>query len=165
MEKKMINKTFTNEQVFNITSWYKKMRGDEATKHKFDCLPFKMQFALRSNIKTLEDAIQPFEEMIKDYKTQLQSEFFTEDKTVKVTDENGAEMLKLKDEYLKEYVMRGNELQEKLNEVSNDQISLNLACYDMESILDNLDDDAIEKSGMDVDDFAMLEFMKIEEEV
>lgn len=160
MEKKLMNKTFTNIEILNIVAWYNQMRNNDETKHKFECLPFKIQYALRSNIKTMADTIKPFEEMIADYKKQLQEEFFTEDKTDKIHTDKGDE-LKLKDEYLDEYTRRGHELEEKLNEVSFEKTDVQLSCYDLDEILDALCEEAIEKYGMTVDDFSMLEFMNV----
>lgn len=160
MEKKLMNKTFTNIEILNIVAWYNKMRNNDETKHKFECLPFKIQYALRSNIKAMADTIKPFEEMINDYKKQLQEEFFTEDKTNKIHTDKGDE-LKLKDEYLEEYTRRGHELEEKLNEVSFENTDVTLSCYDLDEILDALSEEAIEKYGMTVDDFSMLEFMNV----
>ena len=160
MEKKIINKTFANIEVLNIVAWYNKMRNNDETKHKFECLPFKVQYALRSNIKTMADTIKPFEEMITDYKKQLQEEFFTEDRVDIIHTENGDEM-KLKEEYIEEYTRRGHELEEKLNEVSFEKTDVQLSCYDLDEILDALCEETIEKYGMTVDDFSMLEFMNV----
>lgn len=165
MEKKMMTKTFMVAEIVNIVSWYNKIRSEEATKHKFDCLPFKIQYALRNNIKAMAEEIKTFDEMKNEFAQQLQQEFFTEEKTDKVPGENGADdQLKLKDEYVDEYRTKCAELDKKLYEVAIEKTDVSLSCYSLEAIIENLDEETIEKSGIDIDDFSMLEFMNITEE-
>lgn len=160
-----MTKQLMNLELYNLVEWYTNVRTNTTTKDKFNCLPFKVQYALKSNMKTIEKAIEPFKELRDEYVEPLRAEYFTEDrtdkKTVKGEDGNEQEVVQLKAEYIPEFQDKLKVVNEKLQEVLLEKVDVQVICYDFDTLVDELDDKEIEKYNMTLDDFNMLEFMNV----
>ena len=91
-----------NIAAINLIQWY----TENETQKRLASLPLKIQWTLRKNMKALEPIATDFNEFRDELNKKRNAEWFVEDngKCDKTTDDNGEEVLKIKDEYLEEFI-------------------------------------------------------------
>ena len=94
-----MEKTIQTIVAINTVQWYSEAKERLAT------LPLKDQWAVFKNIKTLQPYYTDFENFKAELTQKRAADWFVEDngKCEKVTDEEGKEVLKVKDEYLEDF--------------------------------------------------------------
>ena len=71
-----MEKTLKVLECININEWYNKMRQEK----KLDGLTVKTLWALRKNMKKIQDVVDSFNEFKEGLENDLKAEFFTEEK-------------------------------------------------------------------------------------
>lgn len=152
MEKKTINRTFSNIEALNIDSWFSLTKTEH--RDRLSKLPFRVNASLRRNMQKIAEAVQPVKDIREDMLTELREKYFTPDRTHEVETE-GSRQMALNDEYVADYQNEVNECNRRLNELLADTVEVELIVYDMESVYDGLPDDCT----LDIDDMDILSFM------
>lgn len=153
-------KKFNTLEVLNICTWYKQARENE--KKPLNDLPLKAQWNLKKNIAALTPIAENFFSLQQESEEQLRSAYISDEKSYVDTDENGQEIRKVKDEYLDDFQKEVNDLNNKLNDILNEENEFDLAIIDVDKIIDEIGDKETELS---VDDLEILSLMAEEKRV
>lgn len=148
-------RTFEKElmvaECVNLSAWYKAIRDD---KTKLNGLSVQFLWALKKNMKKVDEVTISFEEFRNGLEEQLKKDYFNEEKSepTKFTDENGKEVegRKIKQKYFDDY-------QNELNSL-NTQISDLLATKEKLTFTDmNIEDEIeqIDSRNITIDDLDM----------
>lgn len=152
-------KEFTNIEVINIVSYINKIMTDEQK----SALPTKFKWYLKKNMDKLTPIAAKFEEFRDAEVKELQSNYFTEEKseeyTEKQTDPDGTEhdvpMRKVKAEFMDAYTDDVNVLNSKLQEILAEKNTVEISTVDLDAFVETLPDD----SPIDFDSLNILSFM------
>lgn len=160
-------KTFSTYEIVNICAFV----NNNVTEDQIKELPTKTRWYLKKNIDKIIPIVKTYEEFRDSLVKELQEKYFTNDRsdeyleTKKDTDgnpiikEDGSEetvqMRKIKDEYLDEYTSAVNELNEKLQEILNEQNDVDISTINMDAFVENLPDD----TSIGYDFLSILSFM------
>ena len=139
-----IEKKFNIFELLNTANYFAKERKEREKNggnSKFGCFPPKVQYAISSNIKTIEETIRPFIEIRKEMTDNIKEKYFDDEHSEEhmIDDQN---VRKVKEEYMSDYTKDINEVNKKLNDFMMEKIDLNLFEIDMENLMDNLPEDA-----------------------
>jgi len=143
--------TLSTLEILNIVSWYKEKRQDE--KKPLGALPLKIQWELKKNIDKISPIADSYMNFKQEIENKLQEEYATDEKSM--IDESDNTVRKIKDEYIAEYQKEIAEMTEKLNEILIEQNEIEMNSFDVEDILNNLEDDC----GLTIDDLDILNFL------
>ena len=139
-------------ECLNIQAWYEKARQEK----KLDGLSVQTLWALRKNMKKIQEIVNNFNEFKAGLESDLQQKFFTDQKSEETTiqDENGGStnVRKVKDEYINEYQEEINQINSKLNELAMTKETFSFSAIDMEEEIEKLDDSC----HLDMDDLDIL---------
>lgn len=131
-------------ELLNAANYFAKERKDREKNggnSKFSCFPPKVQYAISSNIKIIEETIRPFVEIRKEMIDNIKEKYFDNVHSKEcVIDEQSVR--KVKEEYMFDYTKDINEVNEKLKDFMMEKICLNFFEIDMEILMDNLPEDA-----------------------
>lgn len=140
-------------ECVNINSWYNQTRQD---RNKLNGLSVKALWALRKNMKKISEITDSFNDFKEGLENELKEDFFNNEKSEEVTikDENGNDTpaQKIKDEFLKEYQDKINEINHKLSELALSKEQLDFTAIDIESEIDRLGADC----NLNMDDLDIL---------
>lgn len=160
---KIEKKYMTNKEMIDTINWFQGMIGNVETHDKFNCLPFKIQLDLKRNIDELIAKIKPYEEFVQDKLKQIQKDFFTDEKSDDVEqeqiNERGEKVIvkakKIKDKYLDEYVKAINPIDIELKKLEQEKEEVQIRVHNMDELLENVPDD----TKLKMSDILMLGFM------
>ena len=148
--------TIQNIVAINLIQWYK----DSSTYERLSSLPLKIQWVLRKNMKVLEPISNTFNEFKDDLTKKRNEVWFVEGngRCEKTTDDNGEEILKIKEECLEDFYKYDEELNKQIKEIVEEETEVDLQPMDIEELLelDNID--------LNIDDLEMLNAFTLEGE-
>ena len=125
-------------ECIGVKQWYDQARAEK----KFDNLTVSTLWSLRKNIKPIIDIVNNFNEFKSGLEEELQTEYFTEEKSqvVTVKDQNGQDTpaRKVKDEFLPEYQEKVAEINEKLKEIVDNVEQFSFSAIDMNKEIERL---------------------------
>lgn len=139
-----VNKKMNMYELLNAASYFTKERKDRESRggvSKFSCFPPKVQYAIASNTKTIEDAIRPFIEIREEMSTNIKNRYFDEEHSI-LDQIDGKDVRKVKPEYMTDYSKDIGEFNKKLTEFMMEKIDVEFFNVDMESLIENLPDDS-----------------------
>ena len=146
-----------NIVAINEIMWYNRPE----TKEKLEELPLKIQWTLRKNMKVLEPIVQNFNEFKESLAEQRNKKWFVEDngKCEKI-EEDGQELLKIKEEYIEEFNKYDNELNLQIRDIVMETTEVDLSKIDeIENFIDELSDD----TKLTIEDLEMLEIFTLQD--
>ena len=149
-------------EAINITSFYNNM--DEEKKN---ALPLKVYYGLKKVVNKLQGDVKQFEEVRDEEIKKIRDIYFSEEKSEEtaiprvdengepVLDENGNQLTdtgrKVKDEYIDEYKIAMDTLNEKLQEIAMEKNTYEYNWVDIGEMVENLPDDTpLERSDIDI---------------
>ena len=144
MEKK--DKAYKIYEIVALEIWYR-----EFLKEKNKELLISDQWSLSQNMKEISQSISNFHEFQKKLKKEIQEEFFTEEKTEKIT-KDGEELMKIKDEFLSQYQEKVGKVNKELEEISKEEKKFTLRTIDVDSLVTSLG----AETKITIDDLNML---------
>lgn len=139
-------------EAINITSFYENMPEE-----KKNALPLKVYYGLKKVVSKLQPDVRQFEEVRDEEVKKIRDIYFSEEKSeetvIPKTDENGEPVLdengnqltdtgrKVKDEYVDEYKIAMDTLNEKLQEIAMEKNTYEYNWVDIGEMVENLPDD------------------------
>jgi hypothetical protein len=144
MEKK--EKTYKIYEIVALELWYR-----EFLKEKNKEMPISDQWNLSQNMKEISQSVSNFHEFQEKLKKEIQEEFFTEEKTEKIT-KDGEELMKIKDEFLPQYQEKVGEVNKELEEISKEEKKFTLRAIDVDNLVASLGNE----TKITIDDLNML---------
>lgn len=154
-----MEKTLKVLECININEWYNKMRQEK----KLDGLTVKTLWALRKNMKKIQDVVDSFNEFKEGLENDLKAEFFTEEKsedsTMKNENDEDVSIKKIKEEYMGEYQSKVEEINDKLRTLVYTDESLTFSPIDMEQEVERIGEECI----LDMDDLDVLSIFEDKE--
>jgi hypothetical protein len=144
MEKK--EKTYKIYEIVALELWYR-----EFLKEKNKEMPISDQWNLSQNMKEISQSASNFHEFQEKLKKEIQEEFFTEEKTEKIT-KDGEELMKIKDEFLPQYQEKVGKVNKELEEISKEEKKFTLRAIDVDNLVASLGDE----TKITIDDLNML---------
>jgi hypothetical protein len=144
MEKK--EKTYKIYEIVALELWYR-----EFLKEKNKEMPISDQWNLSQNMKEISQSASNFHEFQEKLKKEIQEEFFTEEKTEKIT-KDGEELMKIKDEFLPQYQEKVGEVNKELEEISKEEKKFTLRAIDVDNLVASLGNE----TKITIDDLNML---------
>ena len=156
-------KTFTNLEVMAICNFI-----NQLTPEKNDKLGLKLRWAIKKGFDKLSPIAKRYEDFRNEMIQELQTTWFTPEKSDEfqqtildsegnpILDSEGNEQTqpsrKIKEEYMSDYQEAVAELNKKLQEVADETNEVELDTFDIDSFVENLDDDGV----LTFDDLTML---------
>lgn len=137
-------------ECVNISAWYKGIKDTT----KLNGLSVKALWALRKNMKKIDDIAVNFEEFRNGLEEKIRTDYFNDEKSEpsKFKNENGEEVegLKVKAEYLEDYQKELSDLNGQINNLlmSKEEVVLNV--IDIEKEIENMDSTEITIDDLDV---------------
>lgn len=152
-----MKKTIQNIVAINVNAWYENQ--DTQTKLKF--FPLKLQWRIHKNIKPMEEIAKDFQKLKSELEQERINEWFTEGnkKCEKKIQEDGSEVLQIKDECLKEFREYENKLNTQLEEVVQEEVDIEFTPISLEEIIEISDET---HAGIDMDDLDILSIFEEE---
>lgn len=144
MEKK--EKTYKIYEIVALELWYR-----EFLKEKNKEMPISDQWNLSQNMKEISQSVSNFHEFQEKLKKEIQEEFFTEEKTEKIT-KDGEELMKIKDEFLPQYQEKVGKVNKELEEISKEEKKFTLRAIDVDNLVASLGNE----TKITIDDLNML---------
>jgi hypothetical protein len=144
MEKK--EKTYKIYEIVALELWYR-----EFLKEKNKEMPISDQWNLSQNMKEISQSVSNFHEFQEKLKKEIQGEFFTEEKTEKIT-KDGEELMKIKDEFLPQYQEKVGKVNKELEEISKEEKKFTLRAIDVDNLVASLGNE----TKITIDDLNML---------
>jgi hypothetical protein len=144
MEKK--EKTYKIYEIVALELWYR-----EFLKEKNKEMPISDQWNLSQNMKEISQSASNFHEFQEKLKKEIQEEFFTEEKTEKIT-KDGEELMKIKDEFLPQYQEKVGKVNKELEEISKEEKKFTLRAIDVDNLVASLGNE----TKITIDDLNML---------
>ena len=129
------------------------LKMDEDKKEK---LPLKLRWKLENNITKMKPIAMNFEKTIASVSESINKNFFNDpEKTIRIVNEDGSEVAKIKDEYIETYKKEVEDLNGQLVEIASEEREIDIQTYDIDSFIDSLPDD----TPLTFDDLKILQFM------
>lgn len=152
-----MKKTIQNIVAINVNAWYE----NQNTQTKLKNLPLKLQWRLRKNIKPMEEIAKDFQKLKSELEQERIDTWFTEgnEKCEKKIQEDGSEVLQIKDECLKEFREYENKLNAQLEEVVQEEVDIEFSPISLDEIIELSDEN---NAGIDLDDLDMLSIFEEE---
>lgn len=151
-----MKKEFFNIEVVTAYQAINKVLEDN---NKTKDMPIKFRWALKKNLAVFSPTVKTFEEFKQELITELQNEYFNEEKShAEVLEkENGEkeEFRKVNDEYMDEYKERVDELNEKLQELLSEKNEYEISIVDMDEFVEGLPKD----TSLTFSDIELFSFM------
>ena len=144
MEKK--EKTYKIYEIVALELWYR-----DFLKEKNKEMPISDQWNLSQNMKEISQSVSNFHEFQGKLKKEIQEEFFTEEKTEKIT-KDGEELMKIKDEFLPQYQEKVEKVNKELEEISKEEKKFTLRAIDVDNLVASLGNE----TKITIDDLNML---------
>jgi len=148
-----MTKTYKTRDIVDVISYM-----NAADQNRFKELPTKIRWNLKKNLEKFVPVAKRFEEFRTELITELQQEWFTEDKTEEgtrvVTDNNGNAILnedgsektevikKIKSEYMDEFDKAVDDINKKLGEILSEEVDIDISPIDVDGYVDSMDDDS-----------------------
>lgn len=149
-------------EAINITGFYNNM-----SEEKRNALPLKVYYGLKKVVNKLHSDVSQFEEFRNDEIKKIRDIYFSDEKSeetdVPKVDENGEPVLdndgsqvtevgrKIKDEYIDEYKIAMDTLNEKLQEIVMEKNTYEYNWVDIAGMVENLPDDTpLTKDDIDI---------------
>jgi len=153
-----MKKVFTTLEVLNIGAWYKQAR--ESEKKPLNSLPLKVQWTLKKNMTAFNPTIENFTNLQREAEEELRNHYMSDEKSYATQDADGQDIRKIKDEYLEEFQAEVTDMNNKLNDILNEEVEVEVAPINIDKLLDEIGD---KETGLSVEDLEILETMKEEE--
>lgn len=138
-------------ECVNISAWYRKVRENDS---KLKGLSVKTLWALKKNMKKIDDIAANFEEFRNSLEDKLKADYFNDEKSepAKFLDNDGKEVegLKVKEEYLEDYQKELNSLNGEINGLLMSKEEVVLNAIDIESEIENMDSTDITMEDLDM---------------
>lgn len=147
-----MNKTFTNRDIVGIVNYINTIDAE-----KMKCLPTKMRWNIKKNMDKLIPIAQRFEKFKDEIIADMRAEWFNEEKSEEfskpitdnqgnpILDEDGNEQTepgrRVKEEFMEEFNKAIKDINIKLDEILSENIEVDLSSVDVDSFVDNMDDD------------------------
>ena len=157
-------KSFTCLEVLAICNFI-----NQLTEEKDEKLGLKLRWTIKKGFDKLQPIAKRYEDFRQEYVTKLQNEWFNEEKSEEfmqtVVDNEGNPILdaegneqtqparKIKEEFMKDYQVAVDELNQKLQEIAEEQNEVEMDVFDIDSFVENLNDDGV----LTFDDLIMLQ--------
>lgn len=146
-----MEKTFSTLEVLNICGWYKQAREKESK--PLNALPLKIQWNLKKNINAFSTTADDFIALQKEMEDKLRNKYAVDEYSEETTNENGDLVRKVKDEYLEKFQSEIDDMNQKLNEILEEKVTVSLVPINVDAMLEELGDKDID---LDVDDLEIL---------
>lgn len=150
-----MKREFYNIKIVNLFPAINRVLED---KEKTKDLPIKFRWTLKKNLQALSPTVVSFNEFKQELIDELQNEYFNEEKSHEETletDEGTQKFLKVNDEYMEEYKVKVEELNEKLRELLDEKNEYEISTVDLDDFVDNLPDD----TALKFEDIELFSFM------
>ena len=151
-----MTKELLNVEVVNLVQSINRLLTNA---EKVRELPIKIRWAIKKNINVFSPTVKSFEDLRRELIDELQKEFFNEEKSHIITendeDGNGEEVRQVNDEYMDEYNERVNELNSKLQELLGENNEYEIYTVNMDEFVESLSND----TKLEYSDIDMLSFM------
>lgn len=152
-----MKKEIKNLIAINEIMWYNK----PDTKEKLEELPLKIQWTLYKNMKILEPIFQDFNNFRGSLAEQRNKKWFAEesDKCEQI-EENGEELLRIKEEYVEDFKKYDDELNTQIKNIVMETTEVDLFKIDE---IENFINDLSEDTKLTIEDLEMLEFFTLQD--
>lgn len=149
-----MTKTFSTRDIVDVISYM-----NAADQNRFKELPTKIRWNLKKNLEKFIPIAKRFEEFRTDLITELQQEWFTEDKTEESTrvvkDADGNSILnddgsertevikKIKSEYMEDFDKAVEDINKKLGEILAEEVELDISPIDVDGYVETMDENSL----------------------
>ena len=150
-----MKKEFYNIEVVNLLPAINKVLED---KEKTKDMSIKFRWALKKNLQAFSSTVNSFNEFKQELIDELQNEYFNDEKSheeTMETEEGTQEFRKINDEYMEEYKIKVEELNEKLRELLGEKNEYEIHTYDMDEFINSLPND----TALKFEDIELFDFM------
>lgn len=132
-------------EIVNVVAYFNQMDAE-----KLKCLPTKMRWNIKKNLGRIVPIAKQFEEFRNELVAELQQNWFDDEHSVEVEEENG-KMRKVKEEFLPDYEKAVEDVNAKLQDILAEKNTVEVDTIDVDGFVDKMPDDCpIEFEDLDV---------------